>query len=195
MVDNFPGPYSVRIFYTVSAREHVQELNLDLVDPADVGDAFDTLSVVTIGAQAPALDAYVDAWVALLQPFFHSGTSTIDRAELWEYAALTFDATFISAYDISVAGTSSSAVVVASEGIYTFRTLEGGIMKIALEDTVTAPGPSVAYAAMGSGSQDLVDFVLGAGGGWLGRDTSFPTAVIKFHPGVNERNFKKVYRS
>ena len=195
MTANFPGPYGLRMFYTASTREHVQQLNIDLDQDAAPGDPFENLTVVTIAAQSPSLDAYVDAWVALMVPFYASATATIDYAELWKYDPGTYDATFISSYDIAEAGTAGGSTNIASEGIYTFRTTEGGVMKIVFEDTVTSPGASVPYASLGGSSADLVDFVLGDGGGFLGKDTSFPISFLKFHPGTNERNFKKVYRS
>lgn len=194
MATNFPGPYGLRIFYTVDGRDHKQELNIDLTTNPAPGVDFADVDVVTIGAQEPTLEAYTDAWAALLLPFMDDTLASFTHAELWEYEAGTFNANYVGTYDLSLAGTNTGTVSPASEGIYTFRTVEGSTMKIVLEDTNTAPGVSQTYAAMGSSSKALVDFVLGDGGGFLGRDTSFPVAFFKYHPGQNERNWKAIYR-
>lgn len=136
-----------------------------------------------------------DVYVPLLQPFFNSATGTIDRAELWEYTPESYDARFISSYTIGVAGTSGTAAVPASEDIFTFRTAEGGTLRIHLLDVITPIGPSIAYAGLGTPSQNLVDQYLASGNIALGRDTSQPIAFLKLHPGQNEAIWKSINRA
>lgn len=194
MTINYPGPYTIKLFYTISGRDHAQELNLDLDGTPNPGDDFSTIDVVTRDLQAVTLDTYVDTWVGLLQPFISQTSTNFDRAELWSYAAQSFDGTFISAYDVGLPGTFVGTTVIAGELIWTFRTVEGGIMRITIEEPVSTPGESQSYSEMGGTSQDLVDFVLGSGNAWLGRDTSQPISALKLHPGQNERAWKKFYR-
>lgn len=195
MAANYPGPYELRIFYTTMELTHVQKLNIDFDSPPSPGDLFSSMDVVTIANQLPTLETYVDAYAALVAALLDDGVSTIDRAELWEYEPLSYDATFISAYDIAIAGTDEvQTIKQAGEYILTFRTTEGGIMRMHFLEMTEGKGPSKTYAELPTPYQDIVDFVLGDGGGFLARDTSFPIAFIKGHPGENEAIFRKRWR-
>ena len=198
MALNFPGPYELRIQYIVSVSgvplSHEQRLNLDLVGSPAPGTLFPDIDVVLNGQPAIALDTYVDAWVALLQPFFHT-SATITLAELWQYTPLSFEASYVSTYDISTAGTSTAAPEPAGQLIWSFRTIEGGTMKISLMEASRPAGVSRQYALMITEEQALSDFITGVGNGFLARDTSFPFAVVAIHPGRNEAVFRKRFRS
>ena len=195
MADNFPGPYEVRIFYTVNFFEHVQKLSCNLVADPDPGDPFDEIDVYESDGSSNPLDASVDSWVALLLPLMSSADAEINRAELWKITPLSYDGSYISSYDISEAGTSGSGYVVAAEMIFTFRTINGGIMKIHIEEGVTLPGQSAVLGDIGANHQALANYVTGSTGWMWARDNSYASVFLKLHPGQNEAVFKKRYRS
>jgi hypothetical protein len=179
------------------ALQHSQRLNVDLVAAPDPGDAFSTISVQQGGAGTIALSTLVDDWVAVIAELFNSGATTIDYAELWKYEPLSFEASFVSAYDIGEAGASATAIQSTGQAIYVFRTSEGGILKINLMESVVPGGYAVGYSVLTASQKAVVDFVLSLAGGppFLGRDTSYPFAFIRLYPGQNEAVYKKRYRS
>lgn len=194
MAINFPGPYEVRINYTSGGRDHQQRLNVRVAGtPVPGVDDFTTIDALRRDDSPFALDAEVDAWVALLQPFYNNATSSFTTAELWSYVPESFDASFVAAYALGVNGSSASAVVPASQLIFTFRTQEGGIMKINLMDNILAPADKDAPPYPGT-SQAVANAIVLGTSPWLARDTSYAIASIGLYPGQNERLFKKQYR-
>lgn len=204
MAINFPGPYEIRLFYTVDGTpggplQHEQRLNIDVAGTPTPGSAFVDISVNTSEALTVDLDVVVEEWITTLAPLFSSGVS-FDFVELWHYPTpQSFDANFVSTYQPTAnSGSSGSSTQLASQGIYTFRTIEGGIMKVSLMEQVHAPNVRESYSDLTAARQALVDYVLGggaiAGARFLGRDTSYPFAFIAYFPGQNEAIFKNRYR-
>lgn len=194
MALNYPGPYEVRIYYTVSSRVHIQRLNCQMSLEGDPGDAFDQfVPLQRNGSAVTPLDTHVDNWIAVIKMLYNTANS-FDYAELWKYAAESFEATYYSTYDIAVSGGTGGAAVVAGQLISTFRTQEGGTLKINLMETNQAVGVGVGYTGLGTNQKAVVDYVLAPENIWLGRDTSYPFAFNKMFPGQNERLFKKIYR-
>lgn len=200
MALNYPGPYGLRMFYSTIVSnviiQHVAQYNIDLVeDPAPVGDPFSGYTAITRDAANMALDDYCDAWVALLRPIFSNAAgNTIDYFELWRYEPESFDATFLSSYSIGLAGTSASALVVAAQDVWTWRTGEGGVMKLNFMETVHVAGvadtPPLASAPLIA----IYDFVIGPDNAFIGRDGGMPFAMIARYPGQNEALFKQRFR-
>lgn len=201
MAINFPGPYEVRVLYTTTpagfaSLQHVAKYNIALDGDPAVSDDFSTINAVQRNGSTTTLDTWVDSWVALmLQLVSSNANNSVDSAELWKYTPGTFDASFISAYPIAEAGLSSAAVVPAGQAIQTYRTQEGGIMKLVFMETglVTAqrdPPPFTPVA-----SENIRQAVLAATNCWLARDTSYPVAAIGNFVGQSEALFKKRYRA
>jgi hypothetical protein len=194
MALNYPGPYEVRINYVVASRPHQQRLNVRIDGTPVAGvDDFTTIDALRRDDAPFALDAEVDAWVDLIKVFLPSAGGDIVNAELWKYTPDSFDADFVAAYDISVAGTNGSANTPASQLIWTFRTQEGGIMKVILMDVSTTPGLPVTPPYTGS-TLALANAIVNGTSPWLARDTSYAIANIAMYPGQNEALFKKIYR-
>lgn len=198
MALNFPGPYQLRVFYQVNASpggvlDHVLALNLDCSPAPSPGDPFSSITVVA-SAGTKDLLGVLNALIAVLQPEFNTTTCAFLQAELWKYTPGTFQANYISSETIGLAGTSASASAVATQSIYTFRTIEGGIMKVTLMEDVYAQDEPIPYTGLTPQSQAVVDFfVTGGVDGvfFLARDTSYPIAFLKKFPGQNEAIFKR----
>jgi len=198
MALNFPGPYEVRLFYTVNHTTglytHSARYNVVCAVDPNPGDAFSTISVVKRNTDTVALDVAVDTWVALLQPLFVAAPTAFLYAELWKYDPLSFEASFVSTYDISLAGTGGGSVNPGGQAIFTFRTQEGGVMKVSLMETAIASGGSLPYVSLNAAQGALVDTLTNGTTPWLARDTSYPFAFVQMHPGVNEALYKKRFR-
>lgn len=203
MAINYPGPYEVRIKYTPAnltnpVLEHIQRLNVDLVAPADQGQPFSQYNIKDKnGATSVTLEAAVEAYLAVHNALHHTAT-TINSVELWKYPTpQSFDSVFWATHTPAAnVGTSGTIPSSAGQAIYTFRTTEGGIMKLSLMEAIRVPGSPLAYAACTANEKALIDFILDGNGTtfsapFLGRDTSYPLAFNRLFPGQNEATWKK----
>lgn len=199
MVQNFPGPYELRFFYTTPESgltlNHVQRLNLNLTTQPNVGDAFVNINAVTRGGVAtPDLATVVEDWLTLIDDEF-STTVSFPNVELWEYTPLTFDAKFISAYSPTAnAGVNAAPTIPAQQSIITFRTAEGGILKINLMETVRSAQQQQSFPTGTPSINAIATFVTGSTNWILARDTSYPISRLRWLPGRNEALFKKRFR-
>jgi hypothetical protein len=202
MATNFPGPYELRIKYADTVLspviQHTQRLNVSLVEPAAQGDVFGNYDINDKnGATTVDLATVVEAWLAKLNATLDADVSILS-VELWKYPTpQSFDSVFWSTYTpVANVGTAGGPTVASSQNILTFRTSEGGIMKLSVMESDITPGQPRAYADMNAAQKGIVDFVLDGDGAtfsapFLGRDTSYPFSVIAQYPGQNERLWKK----
>lgn len=197
---NYPGPYQLRLFYTCNGTPggvltHSLRLNLALDGVPDVGDDFDTIDVLDHLGGTEKLDTIVDELIVLLKTRFNSAASEFTTAELWRYDDLTFEASYVAVYDVSVAGTSATSMQKTMQGTYTFRTFEGGIMRLVLLETDQAIQEPRVYGDLGSGDTDIIDYFLSATGRYfLAADTSYPAAFLRLSNSYNNATFRKRYR-
>lgn len=190
---NYPGPYEIRLYYVVGGITHSARYNVNLQDIPDPGDAFTTMNLVERGGGITPANTAVDAWVVLLKPLFHTGV-TFTHAEMWKYEAESYNADFISAYNVNVAGTSASVPVNAAQVVMTFRTVEGGVLKVNLMELSQSEGLPQTYTAMNATYKAIADFVVSVDNWLLGRDTSYPFAFMRMFPGTNEALARRRYR-
>lgn len=190
MALNYPGPYVLKIFYVVNVFQHVMNLNLQLTGTPSPGTDFNAITTAAHNGANPDLQTLVDNLIVLLRPFFDVNQTQFTHAELWKIAPNSFDGTFVSSYQIGVAGGNPIAAVGASEMIYVFRSAEGGILKVYMEEVSNAGGPTIPYATMTVNQKALADFFTSQSNPWLARDTSRPVSTIALYPGQNERIFK-----
>lgn len=203
MAINYPGPYELRIAYLpqiggVQNIEHTQRLNVSLEGTPAQGQTFGNYNFNDKnGATGLSLDTLVEAYLAKFNALMRNDCDVV-AVDLWKYpVAQSFDSVFWATYvPTANVGTSASTAQSAGQDIFTFRTAEGGIMKVNLMESVRVPGAPVAYASLGVDAKALVDFILDGDGAtfsapFLGRDTSYPFAFIKEYPGTNESLWKK----
>ena len=193
---NFPGPYQLRVFYTcdpggVGPLDHVLALNLKLSGTPDPGTAFADISVDARVVADHPLSTVTDELVGYLRDLSSLADTTFTHAELWVYEDLSFNADFVSTYNINLAGTIAFDGLAAAQDIYVFRTFEGNLMKVYTQEFKSTPGPSITYPNLAQVTQDLVDFFIDDNHSFfLARDTSYPLAFLKLHPGSSESIFK-----
>ena len=200
MALNYPGPYQLRIFYTADATPggdlaHRMAFNIDCDPAPDPGDLFPDITVKLLGGGTNDLDTLVSAFIVECKPFFHATDSIFTHAELWKVEEDTFNMTYLTSRTLAVSPTGATAIIPASQMIYTFRSIEGGIMRVDFLDTIVVPSVKLTYAAMTADQKDIVDMILSpAGGFFLARDTSFPLICLGLFIGQSEAVFKKRYR-
>ena len=195
MALNFPGPYGIQIKYLTDGIEHVQNINCDVTNSPEPGETFDNITVRTKDGGSKDLDTAVDEWVALLAPFI-SDDSEFTVADLFEYTPDSFERRWIASYSLGVDGTNVSPHTPAGEYVFTFRTYEGGVMQIRLEEGPIGTAGRFAMGAYGSGTPlgDLRLYLIGDGGWIIARDTSYPVQGLYMLLGQNEAIFKVRYR-
>lgn len=206
MAINYPGPFEIRISYSDAnispVIEHVSRFNIALVGVPAQGDVFSNYDIKDIdGDTTVALDTFVEAFLAKFNKLF-SNNMDVGDVELWKYpTAQSFDSVFWSSYTPTAnAGTGVGSGVPAGQAYYSFRTQEGGNMKVSLMEGIRAAGSSITYGNMTADEKALVDFVLSGNtttfsAVFLGRDTSYPFSFNRLFPGQNEALFKKRYRA
>lgn len=194
MALNYPGPYEVRIQYTVADRVHVQKLNCVVISSPDFVEDWSTKYFGNRGGTSTLMNTAVDTWVALMADLVNENLATIDYAELWKYQPGTNIAAYAGAYDISAPGEATIATAALTQAIFGFRTLEGNNMSIQIMEGVRLAGARVTYPNMNAQEQALVDHCLSNDMVWLARDTSFPLAFRHLLVGQNEALFKRLYR-
>lgn len=191
MASNFPGPYQVRIFYSVplsggGSRNHIHRLNLDFSAAGGPGDPFADFEVARADGSSTNLNTIINGYLDDIAEFFVVGASFY-AAEIWEYEPGTNDATFRTAASYAVAGAIAGATVNDSQIIATFRTAGGGTMRLELLDTIVPPQLPDRPPLSITGASDWLN-VFATGSGWaLGRDNSYPIALLGLYPGLNSR--------
>lgn len=195
MAANFPGPYQLRIAYAVASRQHTQRLNLQLVSDVTPGTPFTNISVQNkSGGNAGTLDVLMLAWMTLCKPLFDDTLASFTGGELWKYTAGTNDAIFISSRDEAVVGTDAGNVNTASQGVLTFRTTNGGILRLDFMDINIIEAVSDFPPFVNATVTAIANFVTGATNWLYARDNSYPASARGWFAGKNEALFKKVYR-
>lgn len=201
MTLNFTGPYQIRVFYDVSPSayaelRHVVRFNVDLSDVPVPGTEFGDIDCLRrVGTPVP-LQTVVDSFVVVLADISSLADCAISHAELWKYAAGTEQATYVSTYSIGVAGTVESPGVVSWQTIWSFRSLEGGIMKIYVMEGTSTSRDRKTYTDLSDEEKDFADWFVEATGTFaLAKDTSYPHAFLRMSPSENEAVFRKRFRA
>jgi len=194
MALNYPGPYEVRLFMTTDSLVHQMRLNVALSADPDIGETFDNILAYDRVATPRVLESQIDSLLAVLRPQFSAADTTFDYAELWKYEDLSFDAEYRGSHTIALAGTSGSSHEPASQLIFTFRTGEGGIMRVNCMEHASVNNARVPYASLGAVAKAIADEITDDESVWLARDTSFPKICIAGSFGQNEALFRRRFR-
>lgn len=200
MAINFPGPYQLRVYYDcVPAAEpsltHVMQFNLDCDSTPDPGDPFSDIDVLRRSGDPSALSDVVGALMTVLRPICSLADTAFNYAELWAYEAGTENASYVSSLDISLAGSDDVDGVPAELEVYSFRTIEGGIMKIYLLEQLHPGRVPENYTDLSDEEKDFVDWVVAPTSAFfLGRDTSYPFVFHKLSASESEHTFERRYR-
>lgn len=195
MTLNFPGPYEFRISYLYSGVTHEMRLNFQTTGVIDPGTPFDEIDVLQANSGSIKADVAMSTWLALIDGLW-AASCTLGPVEIWRYFPESFVATFISAAEYAVVGTNGGSNNAARQDTLTFRTIEGGILKLNFLETAKAQANGVFAATGGDGDFDaIVNFVLDGTNWILGRDTSYPIAGLHYLTGQNEKTFRQRYRA
>jgi len=196
MAINFPGPYELRFGYTVEGLSHTLRTSVTLNQVPNAGTVFGQIEALTPSGATPFLSAWVEDFLTELGKQLNASVSTFGVVELWSYAPLSLDATFVSSYNPVAQPTANGAHNLAQQTTYTWRTAEGGVMKMVLLESVNDMNTVNAYPTVFTNPTALMLMVSDpTQSPIIARDTSRPFSPLRMSNGQNESVFRKRYRN
>lgn len=198
MAANLPGPYELEYEYLQSGLVHKLRLNCVAIGNPPPGTPAVDVQLQQKGGATDDVEALALLFWGYLRPFFNASTS-VAAVNLWKYVPGTYQKIFITSCVSSFpVGTNVSASDPAREWVLSFRSANGGIMYIRLEEGGTNTGTygrtSLAAAGPATVQGVIRDFVLSSASFLVARDDSFPIAGYRLLIGQNEAIFKKRFR-
>jgi len=195
---NYPGPYELRVFYTTNEptiiADHVFRLSFRVATDPEPGSPFTTIQVLNkLGSPGATLDTVLTDLLTVVRPFYVSQVDFV-RAEVWRYPPQSFDAAFISAFPIGQGGTGTGTTTIAGQLIFTFRTSNGGVLKVDMRGTTVSPREKLSFPTAFAAFNNLANYILFPSTPFIGRDNGVPIATLFALAGQNERAWKRVYR-
>lgn len=198
MAQNFPGPMEIEWRYTVTNIEHKLRLSFDVPNIAAIVpgmDIADIQPVVRTGANASTtLVPYVNSLLADLQPFFNASDASGGVLDVWLYTLGTYDRTWITSYTPPWTPNSAVDTGLASQTTMTFRSGNGGIMKLVLLETAGNSNAQISPSNYDSVLTAVADNFTDADSIWIARDNGYAIGNIRLSPGQNEATWRKRYR-
>lgn len=193
MALNYPGPYELRQFYSVDGEDHEFRVSIQLNAPIAIGAEFTDIEGTSEDGSLVTLSSFVDNMLDSMKAHIPSDTGAFGITELWIYQANSFEATYVSAYNSSIAPTGGSLERVALQVTYTWRTVEGGIMKLVLLDVSgDDEGGRNSYPTGGNTADAVFEFFTDKSNSLaVARDTSRPFKGLRQSFGQNELLFRK----
>lgn len=203
MALNYDGRLELRFFYTVgggsdATLNHTHTIDFIPNELSEVEPGAEFSNIVTLhhnGSSSQTLDADVDAYMALLQPFFGDTEANFSRVELWKYGAEpSEDAVFIAVYELDLDGTATGAVQLAGQETFTWRTLGGGVMRTQFMEYAGTEQFEQFTPPYAGSAADLANYLTSTAHPFVGRDNTRPLAGIRRSRSQNEKLFRKRYR-
>lgn len=193
MAANFPGPYELRYFFTVSGIEHQHRINIQLTTDPAPGSTFDDIDVILKSTASQGLETAADVYGDLIRAMY-TAANDFSRVELWKYAPSSYESTFVSAMDINATGTGASSSGDATYNMLTYRTGGGSVIRQTFlesgfpgNDLENFPISAAPFAAM-------ADYVVSTASMVLGRDGTYAISKLHFARGQNEAVWRKRHR-
>lgn len=197
MAINYPGPYEIEYNVLVSSIPHLIRVNCVATPAPTPGSALNTITLQTRSGTPANAQTCVDGLWNLIRAAYNTGV-TCQGVTLWRYpVAGSFVKTFVSAGAVTTpAGAAPGATTLAHQATLSFRTANGGIMKLTLLETAfTALTRQVLVANAAGATEQKIAAYLISGSGWaIARDDSFPITPLYGVFGQNEAIFKARYR-
>jgi hypothetical protein len=149
-----------------------------------------------------ALDDAVEDILADLAPIFDD-TVSFGPVELWQVVVTDLGGgefsvveNYLDSYKpTNVAGTHVNPPVPAAQTIITFRSLEGGILRLDLQDTSIAPAAEQTFPTSNASINAIADAFVHSLSIVLAKDTSYLVVPKAYFPGQNEAAWKRINRA
>lgn len=195
---NYPGPYEIEYTltgWTNPVREHVFRVSVAAVGSPTPGTLPTAIDIQKRSGATAKLDVVANQLWEFIR-LFYSTTFSCAGYQLWRYVPMTYGKDFIATGTVTNPIASGSAIVNASQITQTYRSANGGILKIVLLETNQAgdtrttlvPNPA------GTPSQRLAAYVMSGDNIILARDDAYPVNPLRDSRGQNERVWREIFR-
>lgn len=195
---NYPGPYEIEYLitgFTAPAREHVFRVSVAAVGSPTAGDLPTVIDIQKMGGSTSKLNVVANQLWEFLRLFYPSSISCTGY-QLWRYVTGTLGKDFISTGTVTNPLASGAALNAAQQLTQTYRSANGGILKIVLLETnlggnvrqTLVPNPA------GNASQKLAAYVMSGDNVILSRDDAYPVNPLRDSRGENETLFRLINR-
>lgn len=199
MAENLPGPYELEFElsgWSSPARTHLLRFSCAVLANPPAGTLPTAIDVQKTGGATAKLNIVANQIWEFIRLFYH--TSVVSAGyQLWKYVPGTLAKDFIAAGTLTnPAGSSATAITAAHQVTLTFRSANGGIVKIVLLESIMTGDTRTVLVAnpAGTAPQRLASYVLSADNIVLARDDSYPIAALRDSRGQNERVWREIFR-
>jgi hypothetical protein len=199
MAENLPGPYEIEYElqgWVSPARSHVLRFFVAAVGSPAPGSLPTAVDIQKMGGATAKLNVVANQIWGFIRTIYHTSISAVGYT-LWRYVPGTLAKDFISAGALTTpAGTSGSPTTIAGQITLTFRSANGGVLKIVMLETVLGGDARITLIPNPVGIQAplIASYVLSADNVLLARDDAFPVAAMRDSRGQNERIWRDVFR-
>lgn len=199
MAINYPGPQEVE--YQVQVSTFVHRIRLSCAIDGSVptpGTPPASINLMTRSGAPAALSVCANGLWEQLRTFFNTSVSCLGYT-LWNYpVAGSLAKDFVTSGTVTnAAGLSATASNLAFQCTLSFRSANGGVLKLTLLESVYTDKfslPLIANAA-GSTPQKVAAYMISSAGWAIARDDGFPVVPTKITGGENEVIARKRYRT
>lgn len=194
----YDGVFELRFSYSVPVAgqvtlPHQHTIDVNVQGFPDVGTAFADIILIQKNSGEIQLNTWVELYMTRLQPFFSTGTE-FSVVELWQYPLTGTNATWVSVYDLGIAGTSGSPANPAQQSTLTIRSAAGGILRHQLMEVVFLGQGQENPPFAQSEVTNLVTFLTDVQSPVRARDDGYLVAPLRWSLGQNEKVWRKRYR-
>src|SRR5690349_10646110 len=133
MAINYPGPYEIEYNltgWTSPARTHVHRVNVIALGTPAPGTLATAIDIQKMGGATAKLNVVANQYWEFVRLIYPNTISCVGYT-LWKYVPGTHAKDFIAAGTLTnVAGSNVSAIVIAWQDVLSFRSANGGILKL-----------------------------------------------------------------
>lgn len=198
---SYPGPYLIEIeyFVTISGRtlKHTSAINVVATGSPAPGSAATSVLLATGGGGTVSFSTAAADWWAVLRQMLHTSV-TANLATLYRVAPMSYEKTYISSVALLPAtGSGATAPAAAREDTLTFRSGNGGILQVNVQEvaTVTDAVTPLVPNVGGLPQQKVAAYVLSSASVLFARDGGSPVQAKNWANTQNETIYKKRFRT
>jgi len=198
MAANLPGPYEIEftiVNFSAPAREHLFRVSVAALASPPAGTLPTAIDIQKTGGSTAKLNVVANQIWEFLRLIYPSGISC-SGYQLWKYVTGTLGKDFVAAGALTNPAGSGGAIIASHQCTLTFRSANGGIMKMVfLESSLAGDTRSTLTPnAAGTPTQKIAAYVLSADNVALARDDAYPIAALRDSRGQNERIWREINR-
>ncbi len=190
------GPYTLEIPYVNQSISHSIEFNCDVLGTPSTGDDPGDVNLRSKDGEGRPLNDSANAIWGFIRGLLNTGTLA-STYNLWKRNPDNNDKLFISGGSLTAPnGVAATASTLAWYGIYTWRSGNGGILKVSvMEPWVSANSRSPLAVSVIPSVTAFNAWILGEDSVIMARDRSFPVAPMNESYGQNDKLFERRFRS